>query len=295
MPSPKEIKGRISSVSNTKKITRTMELVSTAKSRQALNRLKALSDYMKVLEDSISVSLAELEAESDSYSEKIALLREPNISAPRQYLVITSNRGLCGPFNNNVLSSLYENLNRDTQNTSYDIDFIGNKGVKQFTFSGGKYKKFCSEINDKYTYHQIEKLAKEYTNSYIQGEISSLEVIYTKYYSTGRQRPFLSRLLPLEFDEKEKVEEKEKALFILEPSPEILIQELLPKWVSVSLNQSMLSSVTSEHIARRVAMKNATESADEMVRDLTLSYNRSRQAKITQEIAEIISGAAAVS
>lgn len=289
MASPRELKKRIGSVTNTKKITRTMELVSTAKAKKAVDRVSAAQPFAQKVAELIG-SLA-----ADETAKQHPLLRT---SARQQNVVliaVTANRGLCGAFNSNVIKATLERRKELLANdTNVKLILVGKKIVSFFKFQGIEYDRAITEIDDKPVFDDTLGLANEMMDSFIQGEIDTVEVISTRYISASSQRVEKNTLLPLTLQGDTEEETEAAGPTIFEPNPQIILSELLPRSVRIALYQSILESAASEQIARRIAMKNATDAASDMIKSMTLVYNRARQGKITQEIAEIVGGAAAI-
>ncbi len=301
MATPKEIKNRISSVSNTRKITKTMELVSTAKSKKAVSRVGTAQPYSrKLLQFAGSLTASGVEISHP-------LLRNPKPEERKKsiVLVVTSNRGLCGGFNNNVIK-LAVDFTKEAEKSGREIRtfIIGKKAFNFFKFKKLAYEKFLQEFDDSVPFDQAKNLADFFMDEFSQGNVDSIEVFYTRYYNAVVQKPYHRTLLPLDAEPEKsdgrksqtQVEEasRDAGVTILEPGPEEIMKALLPKIVRVNLFSLLLESAAGEHIARRIAMKNATDAADDMIRNMTLLYNRARQAKITQEIAEIVAGSDAL-
>lgn len=290
MATPKEIRGRISSVSNTRKITRTMELVSTAKSKKAVDKVVASRPYADKIGDLI-VSLASQADVSDH-----ALLRKHPHVRKALVVVVTSNRGLCGGYNTNVLKESVLHIEKLKANGSeVVVHLIGKKALNYFNYQKIPYEASFTHIDDKVSFADAQKFADAYMQRFADETVDQIDIIFTKYFSAGVQKPVVSQLLPVSLsDATEKVASSDHH-FLFEPTPAEILSSLLPKALRVKFYQGLLDAVASEQIARRLAMKNATEAASDMIKELTLKYNKVRQAKITQEIAEIVSGAEAIS
>lgn len=294
MATPKEIKNRINSVKNTRKITKTMELVSTAKSKKAVTRVNSAQPY--------SEKLSEFAGSLNDSGVDIThpLLRKPQKIKKSIVLIITSNRGLCGGFNNNVIKMATDFIN-DAKKAEREIRtfIIGKKVQSFFNFKKIEYEKFFEDFDDSVGFEMARDLADFFMDEFTSAAIDSIEIFYTRYYNAAVQRPHHRTLLPFDEDEEknnssEDKDVQESGSMILEPDPETILKALLPKIVRVNLFSYLLESAAGEHIARRIAMKNATDAADDMIKNMTLLYNRARQAKITQEIAEIVAGSDAL-
>jgi F-type H+-transporting ATPase subunit gamma len=291
MASPREIKKRIGSVTNTKKITRTMELVSTAKAKKAVDRVSAAQPFAQKLGELIG-SLS-----GDETAKMHPLLR--TIANPRTIVLIgiTASRGLCGAFNSNVIKATLDRRKKLLDSgVEVSTILIGKKIESFFKFQAIEYDRAITTIDDKPVFDDTLELANELMDSFISGKIDGVEVISTRYISSSAQRVERHGLLPLsiEADEEQDESPNPQGPTIFEPGSKQILSELLPRSVRIALYQSVLESAASEQIARRIAMKNATDAASDMIKSMTLIYNRARQGKITQEIAEIVGGAAAI-
>jgi len=290
---PREIKNRIKSVKNTRKITSTMEMVSTAKMKKVQQRLGLSKPY----EDKINEIIVNLlQAGGDGLSD--SLFNE--VAEPTKVLIfqITGNRGLCGSYNTNVIENTLD-FKRKLEAEGKDVSLyvVGKKATSFFNFAGQEL--FKSEINpeDKITFDDAAAYSNELKELFLGGEFEEVYVSYTRVLSSSSQKPEMARLLPIQLEEeKQDVNPVVGSApdYVFEPNPFEIFQYLLPLYLKVRLFSCFLESSFSEQFARRVAMKNATDAAGEMVRELTISYNRARQAKITNEILEIVSGADAL-
>lgn len=287
MATSKEIRNRIGSVQNTKKITRTMELVSTAKAKKAVDKVIASRPYADKIKELI-LSLAAQGEVADH-----PLLRRHSHIRKALVVVVTANRGLCGGYNTNIIRAAVARIEEyKKQGVEVTIHLIGKKAISFFNFQKIKYAASFTNVDDKMTFADSQKFAENYMESFALESVDKIDIIYTKYFSAATQKPVVETVLPVEIPEEEK---GGKTLpFLFEPDPQTILQSLLPKAISMNIYQSLLDAVASEQIARRIAMKSATDAATDMIKSLTLQYNRIRQAKITQEIAEIVGGAAAI-
>jgi len=287
----REIKRRIKSINNTKKITKAMELVSAAKMRKAVNNVLASRSYSTLAWQTI-VNLAE---RTDKSVHPLLHKRKVKKIA---VIVVTSNRGLCGSFNSQLVSECVNFLKEGSDKVKMDLILIGNKS-KQLVYryklnAIAEFEKF--DVTTKI--EEIRPLAKLVIDEYKKGSYDKVVMAYTDYISSLRQVPKVRQLLPLERGDdtlgsigEEISEETMKSEiddeYIFEPTPDQVLEELLPRMVEIQIYQAILESDASEHSARMLAMRNATDAAAEMIDDLTLAYNQARQAGITQEIAEI--------
>lgn len=298
MATPRELKSRINGVQNTKKITRTMEMVSTAKSKKTVNRVAMSQPYaLKVQELIQTMAAANVQVEHP-------LLRK--VEKPRKagILVIAANRGLCGGYNNNIIDmAIARSKELQGQGVEVETRLIGKKAMGVYRFQKQPFKDGYTNIDDKPTFEEARIFADYYLDAFSNKEMDLVEIVYTKYHSSSKQKPYLLKLLPISLDSglKKEIEaqepytEKQAATqYVFEPNPEKILQELLPRIIRISFYQAMLEAVASEQIARRIAMKNATDAASDMIKMMNREYNKARQAKITQEISEIVGGADAV-
>ena len=293
MAKSREIKKRIQSVRNTRKITKTMEMVATAKSKRMVDKVNASKPYGEKIAELMDV-LGALKEQVDS-----PYLR--TVSDPRKVsiLVVTANRGLCGGYNSNALR-MARNLIVEyrEQGREVEIHVIGKKGIAFFKFLKIKPAAQYDDIDDKLGYANAEKIASYFMKEFAEGRTDRVEVVSTVYHSSARQVPEVTRILPIgieEATEKDKKSAGAPANVIYEPSPEIILKKLLPLVVKTMVYRALLEAVASEQIYRRIAMKNATDAAGEMIKLLTRTFNRVRQAAITQELSEIVAGADAIS
>ena len=292
MATQRDIKKRIKSVSNTRKITSTMEMVSTAKMKKMQGRLEMTKPY----ELKVNEILANLVNSGVTVSED-PHFRESDDPARVLVLQITGNRGLCGSYNTNVIENTMNFKNklaeeqRDTQ-----VYVVGKKAIAFYNFM--KMPMFKSMINpeDKLNFEDAAIIGNELRSLFLSGEFHEIWISYTKVKSSSSQKPTMTRLLPILLEEEEiKVMYPGAQLeFYFEPNPTRIFAYLIQLYLKVKLYTCFLESSFSEQFARRVAMKNASDASSEMIRDLTITYNRARQAKITKEISEIVGGAAAL-
>ncbi len=282
MATPREIKKRIQAVSNTRKITRTMELVSTVKSKKLMDLLKETKKYKEALEKLLRGVLKEKEEFLSSWYFRTSIPLEKKV-----LWVFSANRGLCGAYNSNVLQKTEEFLQKEKD---IEVYLIGKKAKSYFDYKGYPYKKVYVDIGENPRYSRAEEIYKEILSLYQEGK--EIYFIHTHFYSAGKQRPILEKFLPLEISLSE---EDTFPYAFIEPSWEEIERKLFPQFFKARLYQIFVEAALSEQIYRRIAMKNATDAAGEMIRFLRRAYNRARQEKITKEIAEIVGGAEAIS
>lgn len=293
MATQREILKRINSVKNTQKITRTMEMVSTAKMKKMQDRIVMSKPYAEKLETIIE-HLRQTGVE-DVFDPLMQERPDPNRIL---ILMITGNRGLCGGFNTRIIENTIGFKSKLTIEEGKEVlvYYIGKKGTNYLRFIKEPMFKYVLNPEDKFKFDDASRLGEELINLFVTGEVDEVYVSYTKIMTRSTQKAVISRLLPLKPEGgtiQESVEEFHVE-YIFEPNPYKIFSSLLPLYIKMKLYTAVLETGFSENFARRVAMKNATDAAKEMVRDLTITYNRARQAKITKEISEIVGGAAAL-
>ncbi len=277
-----DIKRRIRSVSNTRQITKAMELVSSAKLRKSRQKLEKTRPYY----NTVIKSIQEVLSMAKGVRHPLLARREIKTSA---YIVITSDRGLCGGYNSNVMKMVQTDI-KDKENAL--IITIGQKARDYFSKRGYNVKESFVGISEDPEYAHADKIGSLVTQLYKDGEVDEVKLAYTHFKSTIVYSPEFIRLLPASIENKEM--EQDETIMEYEPSPEVVLGYLIPKYINSAIYGMLIESSASEQAARRVAMENATDNADEMIESLKLSYNRARQAAITQEISEIVSGANAL-
>ena len=286
---------RRKAVRNIRKITRTMQLIATARFQAAMNRATATKPY--------SQKLAELVADLSQAADgaRHPLMRAGEKAKRAAMLVISSNRGLCGGYNGNVLRAAIAHLNESgSSGIETDVQMVGKKGISYFRFLRRPMAEQITELADPPRYDQIEPIANGLMDRFVKGEIASAHVAYMKFISIGRQQPEVVQLLPLARDdagqatEQPEEESRSTVQYEFSPEPKELLDELLPASVRVRLFQCFTDATVSEQLARMVAMKAATDAAEDMITTLTRQYNRARQTQITMELLDIVGGANAL-
>ena len=283
---------RRKAVTNIRKITRTMQLIATARFQAALNRATATKPYTEKLAELVADLSAVAE---DLHHPLMATHEEVKRSA---LVVITSNRGLCGGYNANVLRTTLGHLNSAAaEGIETDVHMVGKKGIGYFRFLRRPLAEQTADMEDAPRFERVEPIANGLMERFTKGEIASAHVAYMKFLSVGRQRPVVMQLLPLTGDITGEVQEEERRLGVeyeFSPEPKELLDELLPATVRARLFQCFTDAVVSEQISRMVAMKAATDAATDMITLLTRQYNRARQTQITMELLDIVGGANAI-
>ncbi len=285
---------RRKAVRNIRKITRTMQLISTARFQAAFNRATATRPY--------SSKLAELVADLSRAVDSTAHpLMQTHNEAPRSALVvITSNRGLCGGYNANVLRAAVQHLTAaaGTRKQPVEVHMVGKKGISYFRFLGREVSERITHLGDNPRFDQIEPIANGLLARFARGELASVHVASMRFLSSSRQRPEVIQLLPLAPAASPASGAGETPALAVQyefsPDPQALLDELLPASVRMRLFQCFMDAIVSEHVARMVAMKAATDAAGDMITYLTRQYNRARQTHITMELLDIIGGAGAL-
>jgi F-type H+-transporting ATPase subunit gamma len=287
MAKGRELKGRIKSVENTRKITRTMEMVATSKMKRAQDRVVAARPYAHALADVIS-SLY-----SPDLAERFPLLRQPTEQRRVALIVLTSNRGLAGAFNANLIKEARNRLAEiERAGTKVDVHVIGKKGLGYFKYVGRELASQRIDVTDKPTAENAAEIVSQLMDGYISGALDGVYVTYSKFNSVLSTPATTDQILPVTPPaKKEGAAERDYLLF---PSAEAILTELLPSYVRNAVYRALVETVAGEQAARRTAMKNATDNASDIITILRRTYNRARQAQITQEIAEIVGGAAAL-
>jgi len=288
MASGKEIRNKIKSVENTRKITKAMEMVAASKMRKAQERMRAARPYgekIRRVAGNLSHALTE-------YKHPFLIKRDPVKSVGM--VLITSDKGLCGGLNANLLRLAVTKMKEfDAQGQSYQATCIGNKGLGFMQRAGGKVVSHVTGLGD--TPH-LEKLigpVKVQLDAYMKGEIDALYIGYTRFINTMKQEPVFEQLLPLSGDAVGSTKGN-KWDYVYEPDAKAVIDDLLIRYVEALIYQAVAENMASEQSARMVAMKSASDNAKTVIGDLKLVYNKARQAAITKELSEIVSGAAAV-
>jgi F-type H+-transporting ATPase subunit gamma len=292
MANPKELDKRRKSVRNIRKITRTMELIATARFKKAMDRASAATAYT----DRITKLVSDLTKTGLEVSHPLLEGRDTTTNAT--LLVLTANRGLCGGFNGNLTRAGLERwaqLQNEVPNCRLEIS--GKRGIAGFKFRGYEADQTYTHFEDKPSFAEVELLANRFLDEYITGKLDRLDVVYMKYESIARQSVSVETLLPLGSIGDEAAEEVAMSTgpqYEFLPSPESILEEVVPTSFKVKLFKCFLDSAVSEQIARMVAMKGATENAGDLIKSLSMQYNRARQGRITSELMDLIGGVEAL-
>ncbi|ACA31640.1 ATP synthase F1, gamma subunit [Histophilus somni 2336] len=289
MAGAKEIRTKISSVQSTQKITKAMEMVAASKMRKTQDRMSSSRPYSKAIQGVIShISKANID-----YQHPFLIEREvKNVGI----LIISTDRGLCGGLNVNLFkTALSEIKNWKEQNVDVSLGLIGAKGIGFFQSLGLKIKAQHSGMGDTPVAEELIGIANRMFEAYKEGKIDAIYVTYNKFINTMSQKPIMEKLVPLpELDNDSLGKNSDNWEYIYEPNPQTLLDSLLVRYLESQVYQAVVENLASEQAARMVAMKAATDNAGNLINDLQLVYNKARQASITNELNEIVAGAAAI-
>lgn len=285
MASMRDIKRRKGSIQSTQQITKAMKLVSTVKLQKARNRAESTNPYFNAMYQTVSSMLKRSGTIMHPYL-------KANESRKKAVVVITSNRGLAGGYNSNVVKLVTESgfAKEDVQ-----IYAVGHKGKESLERHGYEIKSDDSDVIEAPTYTDAAEICGRVLKAYQEGEIGEIYLAYTHFKNTVSHVPTLMKLLPVELDEESEETGNSNVLMTYEPSDEEALDVIVPKYITSLFYGALVEAVASENGARMQAMDSATSNAEDMISDLSLKYNRARQGSITQELTEIIAGASAIS
>lgn len=291
MANARALDKRRKSIRNIRKITRTMELIATARYKKAMDRAAAVTAYT----DRLSQIVNSLAAAGTEVQHPLLEPRENPKSA--RVLVLSSNRGLCGGYNANILRStvpLVDELKESIEEVSVDVS--GKRGINGLKFRNVETAEEYTEFEDQPAYEDVEKIASKYLELYVTGQMDRLDIVYTKFISISRQEATVSTLLPLGSlgDDDDDAPKGPTTEFEFLPSAESILEEVVPTSFKAQMFKCFLDAAVSEQVSRMIAMKGATEAAGDMIQQLSMTYNRARQSQITGEIMEIIGGVEAL-
>jgi F-type H+-transporting ATPase subunit gamma len=295
MANIRQLDKRRKSVRNIRKITRTMELIATARFKKAMDRAAAATDYTK----RITQIVQDLASSGASVSHPLLVAHE-SVKAV-DILVLTANRGLCGGYNGSVVPSQRRNEIQQ-QADAGQTSVSGKRGIAAMRFAGVPIEKTYTQFDDQPSFDEVAKIADDLIYRYISGQVDRVDVAYTKFISSSKQTPVVETLLPFAgLDVSAPATESANASaskvrddYEFLPDASAILQEVVPASFRARLFKCFLDAAVSEQIARMVAMKSATENAGDIIKSLSRTYNRARQSKITQEIMEIIGGVEAL-
>ena len=287
MAKSQELKRRIRSVQKTRQITKTVEMVATSKMKRSTDRVHAARPYATRLGEVIARLM------DPELRERYPLLRRPVATKRAAVIVLTANRGLAGAFNTNLIREargLVERLNGD--GTEVELHVVGKKGVSFFRFLKQEMALAKADLSDKPTADDAAAIVDPLVTRFEKGDIDALYIVYAQFRSAFSTPPAVMKVLPVEPPETEDAAANQS--YILSPSADRILNYVLPLYVRNALYRALVETIAGFYGAQRTAMKNATDNAGDMIDNLTRTYNRARQAQITQEIAEIVGGAAAL-
>jgi F-type H+-transporting ATPase subunit gamma len=292
----KEIRGKIKSVENTRKITKAMEMVAASKMRKAQERMRQARPFCDKVRN-IAANLSRANPEYRSPLMRVVGEGKPEAGATG-FILVTTDKGLCGGLNTNILRALTNRM-RDEQAAGRGVVTvaIGNKGIAFLNRIGAQVLGQASHLGDTL---QLEKLigpVKAVLDAFVEGKIDSVQLCYTRFVNTMKQEPVIEQLLPLSSERLAQSETEKKQYgwdYIYEPDAATVIDDLLKRYIEALVYQAVAENKASEESARMVAMKAATDNAGNLINELKLIYNKTRQAAITKELAEIVGGAAAI-
>jgi F-type H+-transporting ATPase subunit gamma len=293
MAAGKELRTKIKSVENTKKITKAMEMISVSKMRKAQERMRAARPYSTKIRD-IATNLGQ------ANPEYVHAFMKTNDAKSVGMIVVSTDKGLCGGLNTNLLRQVTGKL-RETQTAGQTTQAvaIGSKGLGFLNRVGAKVVSHVTHLGDRPHLDKLIGPVKVLLDAYVKGEVNSVHLCYNKFVSTMKQDPVVEQLLPLSAAKMQAESKAEGAGhawdYLYEPDAQTVIDDLLVRYVEALVFQALAENMASEHAARMVAMKAATDNAGSVIGELKLVYNKTRQAAITKELSEIVSGAAAIS
>ncbi len=287
MPSGKEIRGKISSIKNTQKITSAMEMVAASKMRKSQERMESSRPYaLKMIDVVKHLSHASCEYQHPFLAEREEVKRVG-------YIIVSTDRGLCGGLNTNLFRETLNEMTRwQDEGVEIDTCVIGSKAISFFKRFGNIVSS-VSHLGDAPKLESLIGLVKTMLDLYQNQKIDRLYVVYNFFKNTMSQEPLIKQLIPIDFGEADK-EIKYHWDYLYEPDSEVVVNSLLDRYIESMIYQAVVENNASEQAARMVAMKSATDNAGDMIGDLEMAYNKARQASITQELSEIVAGAAAV-
>jgi len=289
MASGKEIRGKIKSVENTKKITKAMEMVAASKMRKAQDRMHAARPYS----DKIRNIAANLSQANPEYTHPF--LVKSDASKTVGFIIVTTDKGLCGGMNTNSLRIVTTKLRElEAEGKKVEAVAIGNKGLGFLNRIGARVVSHAVQIGDTPHLDKLIGPVKVMLDAYQDGKLDAVYIVYTKFINTMKQEPMMEQLLPLATDKLKADEDSLAWDYIYEPDAQTVIDELLVRYVEALIFQAVAENLASEQSARMVAMKSASDNAGSVISELKLVYNKTRQAAITKELSEIVAGAAAV-
>lgn len=288
MSGAKEIRSKIGSIKNTQKITRAMEMVAASKMRKTQERMRASKPYSHKIYNVVR----HIARANSEYRHPFMVHREIKRVG---LIVVTSDRGLCGGLNTNLLRETVNQMKAwHTNHQEVDVCVIGRKGQAFFRRAGGHVLASVDQLGDAPSVSDIIGVVKVMMDAFVEGKIDSLHVIYNEFINTMTQKPVMKPLLPLPKSEEDSQSLGHHWDYIYEPDAKELLDDLLFRYIELQTYQAVVENIACEQAAKMIAMKSATDNAGELIKEFQLAYNKARQAAITQELAEIVGGAAAL-
>jgi F-type H+-transporting ATPase subunit gamma len=288
MAGAKEIRSKIASIKNTQKITRAMEMVAASKMRKTQDRMRASKPYATKIYDVVK----HIARASSEYRHPFTTPREVKRIG---LIVVTSDRGLCGGLNANLLRETITNM-RNWQEAGKEVDLciIGRKGGAFFKRVGGRILASVDHLGDTPGVADLLGVVKVMLDAFYNGELDALHIVYNEFVNTMTQTPMMKQLLPLPKGDADTSTLLHHWDYIYEPDAKELLDALLERYIELQIYQAVVENIACEQAAKMIAMKNATDNAGDLIKEFQLAYNKARQAAITQELAEIVGGAAAI-
>lgn len=288
MAGAKEIRTKISSINKTRKITRAMEMVAASKMRKTQERMRASKPYANKIYDVVK----HIARANSEYRHPFITEREIKRVG---VIVVTTDRGLCGGLNANLLRETIRNIRAwKEQGKEVDVAVIGRKGQAFFKRVGGNIAGSIDHLGDTPSINDFIGIVKIMIDSYYNGTIDALHIVYNEFVNTMTQKPMVKQLLPLPKSEDDRSTMGHHWDYIYEPDAKDLLDDLLERYIELQVYQGVVENIACEQAAKMIAMKNATDNAGDLIKEFQLAYNKARQAAITQELAEIVGGAAAL-
>jgi F-type H+-transporting ATPase subunit gamma len=288
MPGSKEIRGKIKSVQNTRKITKAMEMVAASKMRRAQERMRAGRPYVR----KVLAICAHLSHASPEYVHPFMVKRDTKRVG---LIVVTTDKGLCGGLNTNILRHILQSM-KDWAASGIEVDIsaFGNKGISFFNRNGGRVVSSLSQLGDIPSHEAVLDNVRLQLDNYVTGKIDALYLASNEFVNTMKQEPTVRQVLPLPEDQFDDLDPNHDWDYLYEPNAEQVLSDLINRYVESLIYQAVAENMACEQSARMVAMKAASDNAKQLIDELQLSYNKARQAAITKELSEIVGGAAAV-
>lgn len=288
MPGSKEIRGKIKSVQNTRKITKAMEMVAASKMRRAQERMRAGQPYVR----KVLAICAHLSHASPEYVHPFMVKRDTKRVG---LIVVTTDKGLCGGLNTNILRHVLQSM-KDWAASGIEVDIsaFGNKGISFFNRNGGRVVSSLSQLGDIPSHEAVLDNVRLQLDNYVTGKIDALYLASNEFVNTMKQEPAVRQVLPLPEDQFDDLDPNHDWDYLYEPDAEQVLSDLINRYVESLIYQAVAENMACEQSARMVAMKAASDNAKQLIDELQLSYNKARQAAITKELSEIVGGAAAV-